>query len=338
MEYSKLLFTYNNHLGCLLFNEITLWDLINKTTSKPNKEENSWKYMNFKLKITNESYQDYLTRWLKIIYQDNLSPFQIIGMIDSDKLDYPILIDEKNKQIKILTETIDFDSKYKMFLESNGIWNGQVYNSNELDLNYWTSIKKSNKLKEKIREIDQETNGYVKLLDDIIYAMKDQNNETKRDYYITFRASLIAKHYKYAITNYKKINLKKFIIPIYVSLCKCTESRISKTYSVNKIELACDIVKQSSINSSTNSLTNLPTLFSVLHSTVMVDDGHDYYSSHAHTPTAYFCYNNTQSPFTELYMRHCLEFIMEKLFNEDITYCKIIDKNDNTNNYMYDSD
>ena len=137
-----------------------------------------------------------------------------------------------------------------------------------------------------------------------------RKNENKINYYKLVKASLIAKRYKYAITNYKKINLKKFIIPIYVSSYKCTESRMSKIYSVNKIELVCDIT-QSKNNTS----------FSVTYSKVMVDDGNDYYSSHTHTPKASFCYN-IQSPFTELYMKHCLEFVMDKFFDEDITCCE----------------
>jgi len=278
MEFSKLLFTYDEQFGCLLFNEITLLNLVKKT---------------------NENYQDYLVKWFNIIYKNDLKPIKIIGLIENDQMDYPLLINEKNKEIKLFNETIDFESKYKEFIESNDLWDGQIYKSYELDLNYWTAQTKPNQLKHTIRDIDKKTHNNVELLDYIINATKD---EIKKKYYQIIKASLIAKRFKCALTNYKKINLNKFIIPIYVTSYKLTESRLSDIYSEIKIEIVCDI-NQSNIDSLTS--------FSVTYSKVMVDDGHDYYSSHTHTPKTIFDYGK-QSPFTELYMKHCFEFIIEK--------------------------
>ena len=62
MEFSKLLFTYDEQFGCLLFNEITLLNLVKKT---------------------NENYQDYLVKWFNIIYKNDLKPIKIIGLIEN---------------------------------------------------------------------------------------------------------------------------------------------------------------------------------------------------------------------------------------------------------------
>ena len=291
MCYANLLFLYKNQLSSLLFNEITVYNF-----------------------STNLDYKKYLIEVLSLFIKDDqqFDTIKIINIIDNvsletDPIKYYININEQTEKIIYNANALDFNLIYNEFLQKYNLWNGKDY------LYDFLLMKNKKNVKEQVKKRQETIKNNISLL----YKLKKiySKNEKKREQYELKIANQLVIQYKYYITNYKKINVDKIVSPIIVTKLNDIETRISKNYS--KQQYSISVISNNNIST-------------INYKIIMVDDGHDYYESHSHTPTVSYDINEN-SMFTKIYLIDLLKYLMNKFYDCDLDECECVDNNNNDN-------
>ena len=285
MCYANLLFLYKNQLSSLLFNEITVYNF-----------------------STNLDYKKYLIEVLSLFIKDDqqFDTIKIINIIDNvsletDPIKYYININEQTEKIIYNANALDFNLIYNEFLQKYNLWNGKDY------LYDFLLMKNKKNVKEQVKKRQETIKNNISLL----YKLKKiySKNEKKREQYELKIANQLVIQYKYYITNYKKINVDKIVSPIIVTKLNDIETRISKNYS--KQQYSISVISNNNIST-------------INYKIIMVDDGHDYYESHSHTPTVSYDINEN-SMFTKIYLIDLLKYLMNKFYECDLDDCDCVD-------------
>lgn len=288
MCYANLLFLYKNQLSSLLFNEITVY--------------------NFSTKL---DYKTYLIEVLSLFIKDDqqFDTIKIINIIDiidnvtleTDPIKYYLDINEQTGKIIYNNNALDFNVVYNEFLQKYNLWNGKDY------LYDFLLMKNKKSVKEQVKKRQETIKNNISLL----YKLKKlySKNKTKCEQYKLQIANQLVIQYKYNITNYKKINVDKIVSPIIVTKLNDIETRISKNYS--KQQYSISVMSNNNISS-------------INYKIIMVDDGHDYYSSSEYTPTVSYDINEN-SMFSKIYLTNLLKYLMNTFYDCDIDECECVD-------------
>jgi hypothetical protein len=299
MCYANLLFLYKNQLSSLIFNEITVF--------------------NFSTKL---DYKTYLIEVLSLFIKDDqqfdtikiINIVDIIDNVETEPIKYYIDINEQTEKIiynagpfqsdlcdDLDGNALDFHLVYNEFLQKYNLWNGKDY------LYHFLLMKNKKSVKEQVKKRQETIKNNISLL----YKLKKlySKNKTKCEQYKLQIANQLVIQYKYNITNYKKINVDKIASPIIVTKLNDIETRISKNYSK----------QQYSITIMTNNNKS-----TINYKIIMVDDGHDYYSSSEYTPTVSYDINEN-SIFSKIYLTNLLKYLMNTFYDCDIDECECVD-------------
>jgi len=320
MIYNKVLFQYKSQLCCLIFNEITMYDLADKTSG---------------IELDKDTFKNYIIKWLDTFINEDkqFETIQIIGCLDdtieSDNVSYWILIDESNNKLfhstlPQATHEPDFNLFYNKFIETNNLWDGKDYPNVNKEQAYLTGIKKNFKqMKIYIKERVELINKRVELLNKIIGLV---TNVEKLAYYKARKANQFVRKFQYNVPNSKKVMVEKMVCPIVVTRCDYKENKLSSSYSTREYFINWDILgKQpepklnyfSSYSFGSSHLPKKPTYkyfemepenksssaFLIHYRIVMRDDGHDYYQSHTHDPEVNYKFGS-DIEFTEIYLKN----------------------------------
>ena len=260
---------------------------------------------------TNLDYKTYLIEILSLFIKDDqqfetIKIINIIDIVETEPIKYYLDINEQTEKIIYNANALDFNLIYNEFLQKYNLWNGKDY------LYDFLLMKNKKNVKEQVKKRQETIKNNINLL----YKLKKlySKNKTKCDQYKLKIANQLVIQYKYYITNYKKINVNKIATPIIVTKLNYIKTRIDQQYSISVM---------------TNN--NIST---INYKIIMVDDGHDYYESHSHTPTVSYDINEN-SMFTKIYLIDLLKYLMNKFYDCDLDECECVNNNNNDNDGDY---
>jgi hypothetical protein len=260
---------------------------------------------------TNLDYKTYLIEILSLFIKDDqqfdtIKIINIIDIVETEPIKYYLDINEQTEKIIYNANALDFNLIYNEFLQKYNLWNGKDY------LYDFLLMKNKKNVKEQVKKRQETIKNNINLL----YKLKKlySKNKTKCDQYKLKIANQLVIQYKYYITNYKKINVNKIATPIIVTKLNYIKTRIDQQYSI-------------SVMSNNNIST-------INYKIIMVDDGHDYYESHSHTPTVSYDINEN-SMFTKIYLIDLLKYLMNKFYDCDLDECECVNNNNNDNDGDY---
>jgi hypothetical protein len=255
---------------------------------------------------TNLDYKTYLIEILSLFIKDDqqfetIKIINIIDIVETEPIKYYLDINEQTEKIIYNANALDFNLIYNEFLQKYNLWNGKDY------LYDFLLMKNKKNVKEQVKKRQETIKNNINLL----YKLKKlySKNKIKCEQYKLQIANQLVIQYKYNITNYKKINVDKIASPIIVTKLNDIETRISKNYSK----------QQYSITIMTNNNKS-----TINYKIIMVDDGHDYYSSSEYTPTVSYDINEN-SMFSKIYLTNLLKYLMNTFYECDLDECECVD-------------